>query len=273
MTAAGRGLRARPVDADEAGPPRPLITIAAGEAALFASDMHLGEHDLRTAQYFLEALERETATITHLFLLGDLFEVWVGDDQQDAIAAGLIEALARLRARGVWVGVMVGNRDFLLDVPIPGVTAFSGRSGAEMLDDPVLVELFGIRTLVAHGDAWCVSDSDYQRFRAEVRTAAWQGAFLERTLADRLALARALRSESERRRAITDIDRELVAGVMRLCGAARLIHGHTHLPGDSWLDGESPHGLQRHVLSDWSAADRRGEFLRVDRKGWQRLPA
>lgn len=256
-----------------AGSERPVVSTTGDDLVLFASDMHLGEHDPGTAQFFFEALARESSAITHLFLLGDLFEAWVGDDQSDAIAERLIEALADLHARGVWIGVMVGNRDFLLNLPIAGVASFSARSGAVMLADPTRVDLFGQPTLLAHGDAWCLSDVDYQRFRAQVRAPGWQRAFLAQPLAERSTVARALRSESEKRRAITDIDPSVAAEQMRVCGVSRLIHGHTHQPGDSVLEGEPPSELRRHVLPDWSAAEGRGGFLKVNREGWFRSVA
>jgi len=258
---------------DRIGSERPVVSAAGDDLVLFASDMHLGEHDPGTVDFFFEALTRESSAITHLFLLGDLFEVWVGDDQSDAIAERLIETLSGLRGRGVWIGVMVGNRDFLLNQPIAGTASFSARCGALMLADPTRVDLFGQPTLLAHGDAWCLDDVDYQRFRAQVRTPDWQQVFLAKPLAERLAVARALRSESEKRRAITDIDPSAAATQMRAFGVRRLIHGHTHQPGESVLEGEAPAELRRNVLSDWSAADGRGGFLRVNRQGWSRTAA
>lgn len=252
---------------------RPVVSAAGDDLVLFASDMHLGEHDPATADFFFEHLAQETKAITHLFLLGDLFEAWVGDDQSDAIAERLIAALAGLHARGVWIGVMVGNRDFLLNQPIGGVASFSARSGAVMLADPTRVDLFGQVTLLAHGDAWCVDDVDYQRFRAQVRAPAWQESFLGKPLAERLAVARALRSESEKRRALSDIDQSVAAAQMQALGASRLIHGHTHQPGDSDLEGAPPSDLRRHVLPDWSAPEGRGGFLKVSRVGWFRSAA
>jgi UDP-2,3-diacylglucosamine hydrolase len=258
---------------DRTGSERPVVSTAGDDLVLFASDMHLGEHDPGTVDFFFEALARESSAITHLFLLGDLFEAWVGDDQSDAIAERLIEALAGLHARGVWIGVMVGNRDFLLNLPVAAGASFSLRSGAVMLADPTRVDLFGQPTLLAHGDAWCLSDVDYQRFRAQVRLPGWQQVFLAKPLPERLAVARALRSESEKRRAITDIDPSAAAAQMRAAGVSRLIHGHTHQPGESVLEGEPPAELRRYVLPDWSAAEGRGGFLKVNRQGWSRTAA
>lgn len=256
------------MSAAEALRTRPVLALAGTDVACFASDMHLGEHDPDTARWFITALEREVAQASHLFLLGDLFEVWVGDDQPDPQAEQLIDALLRLSGRGLWIGLMRGNRDFLLDVPIDGVRPVTTRSGATLLDDPTLIELFGERVLIAHGDAWCLGDTDYQRFRAQVRQGPWQRQFIAQPLAERLTLARAMRRESEMRKAITDLDLEHTGREMERLGVRRLIHGHTHQPGASSWDAGPILGLRRHVLPDWSVSDQRGGFLKVSARGW-----
>lgn len=252
----------------------PIASLRGPAAALFASDMHLGAHDPGTAQQFLAALEQAVDRVSHLFILGDALEAWVGDDQPDPVAAALADTLARLARYGLWIGLMRGNRDFLIDVPIPQTETFSRRCGAQLLDDTVLIDWGGESVLLAHGDAWCLSDQAYQAFRAQVRAPAWQQQFLARPLAERLAIARSMRQESEARRMITDIDQAHAAALMRASGVSRLIHGHTHQPGESRLPPEqdgSP--LRRWVLPDWSAAEQRGGFLRVDAQGWHWLDA
>lgn len=257
-----------------------------GEAALFGSDMHLGDHDPATAALFLGALARHAAGASHLFLLGDLFEAWVGDDQPDTQAALLIGRLAELAARGMLVFVMRGNRDFLLDVPLPvdgesgAAPRFSSRATAAMLEDPTTITLFGRTVLLAHGDAQCTDDVDYQKARAVARSAQWQHDFLRRPLAERLQAGRALRDESRRVQALRAMDggdpHDVVAAAidetMRNAGASTMIHGHTHRPAcHRWtLDGEP---ATRWVLPDWHAAGNeddvdRGGFLRVDATGW-----
>ncbi|HRO59906.1 MAG TPA: UDP-2,3-diacylglucosamine diphosphatase, partial [Burkholderiaceae bacterium] len=224
----------------------------------------------------------------HVFLLGDLFEAWVGDDQPDAVAADAIRAFAQISETGRKLYVMRGNRDFLLGrVPPaagqgtaaaePGAQAqgFVERSGATMLDDPCTIELFGEPVVLAHGDALCTDDHDYQKIRAVVRGDAWQTQFLTRPLAERLALARQLREQSEQVKAsryeISDVAQAAVDATLRAAGARAMIHGHTHRPAcHEWqLDGGQAH---RWVLSDWDAAIGRGGFLRVDRNGFARLP-
>ncbi|HEY0879501.1 MAG TPA: UDP-2,3-diacylglucosamine diphosphatase, partial [Zeimonas sp.] len=165
------------------------------DVALFASDMHLGEHDPASAAHFFGAFDRVAPSATHWFLLGDLFEAWAGDDQPDAIASAFIARVRALVDRGTAVYVVRGNRDFLLDVPLPvgnGADSFSQRSGATLLADPSLVRLFERTVLLAHGDALCTDDVEYQRARAIVRSERWQRDFLARTLDERLAIARQL---------------------------------------------------------------------------------
>ena len=222
------------------------LSVGAGEVALFASDMHLGDHDPDTAAQFLKVLDAQASSITHLFLLGDIFEAWVGDDQPDQVAAALAGCLKGLTDRGVRVALMRGNRDFLLG------------SG----------ELFGEPVLLAHGDAWCTDDHAYQRFRAEVRSEAWQARFLSRPLAERLAIAREMRTQSERNKHeqdLGDVNDDVVRTALITAGVRRTIHGHTHRPG-SYSLGE---GLERWVLPDWLAASGRGGVLKVGTEGWE----
>lgn len=259
-----------------------MIRIGVGDRALFASDMHLGAHAPRTAARFIAMLERECALtrprVTHLFLLGDLFEAWIGDDQTDPVADEVITTIARLAESGVAVFVMRGNRDFLLDAPIPheGDTLacrirFSERTGATMIDDPCLIELFGTPTLLAHGDALCTDDGDYQRFRSLTRKVEWQEAFLRRSLEERIAIGRDLRARSELSKAgkaedLMDVNEGTVRAVLQAFGAARLIHGHTHRPARHELDPGSPNA-ERWVLPDWDADDNREGFLQATEHG------
>ena len=256
-----------------------------GEVALFASDMHLGEHDAATAAHFFAALDRVIDAATHLFLLGDLFEAWAGDDQPDAVASTFIARLRALAARGTAICVIRGNRDFLLDAALPAAARavpFSQRSGATMLDDPSTVRLFGRTVLLAHGDALCTGDLEYQHARALVRSPAWQAGFLARLLDERLAIARQLRGASRRVQAARaleggepgDVDGGAVAAALRRADAQVLVHGHTHRPAlhRHEVDGAT---RERWVLSDWHAGGDgeplRGAFLRVDRDGWRTL--
>ena len=242
------------------------LRVGAGEAALFASDMHLGDHDPDTAAQFFSELEAQTPSLSHLFLLGDSFEAWVGDDQPDRVAAELAARIAALTDRGVHVAVMRGNRDFLLgtDTRAP---AWPTRCGAVLLGDEEVLDLFGQRVLIAHGDAWCTDDEAYQRFRTEVRSSAWQQSFLSKPLAERLSIARHLREQSELSKQsndLGDVNEGAVREALQAAGVRCVIHGHTHRPGRYPV----PPSGERWVLPDWLARDGRRGMLRVDAEGW-----
>lgn len=261
-----------------------MIRVAGSDRALFASDIHLDDHDPATARCFFDAVAHASADATHLFLLGDLFEYWVGDDQPGATVDAAIGLLHALAHGGVAVYVMRGNRDFLLDrgTPAHAGTGFALRTGAVMLPDPSLIDLFGTPSLLLHGDTLCTADLAYQAFRAESRASAWQDAFLHHSLATRIEQAQALREQSERSKvgkepAWMNVTPEAVLAAARASGAQTLIHGHTHRPAchrEPQPDGE----LVRWVLPDWRASDdgveaKRGGFLAVSAQGWERIGA
>ncbi|GIX52173.1 UDP-2,3-diacylglucosamine diphosphatase [Sphaerotilus sulfidivorans] len=239
------------------------------------SDLHLGEQAPATAHALAEHLAASDADL--IVLLGDLFEVWIGDEQLDAPAdpvspmAQALQALAEA-ARRRPVAMLTGNRDFLL-----GPEA-ARRLGWTVLPDRCVLQAFGHRQVLVHGDAECLDDRDYQRFRAQVRTPGWREAFLARPLAERMAVARSLRDGSEQRKreqglaGYADLDRAEMLSLLAAAGADRLIHGHTHRPGDERLGP----GLSRHVLSDWDLDGQHGparaEVLRLDASGLHRRP-
>ena len=239
------------------------------------SDLHLGEQAPATARALAEHLAASDADL--IVLLGDLFEVWIGDEQLDAPAdpvspmAQALQALAEA-ARRRPVAMLTGNRDFLL-----GPEA-ARRLGWTVLPDRCVLQAFGHRHVLVHGDAECLDDRDYQRFRAQVRTPGWREAFLARPLAERMAVARSLRDGSEQRKreqglaGYADLDRAEMLSLLAAAGADRLIHGHTHRPGDERLGP----GLSRHVLSDWDLDGQHGparaEVLRLDARGLHRRP-
>jgi len=245
-----------------------MLRIGRDEPVLFASDMHLSVDGPRTAERFLRALGEHGGAASHLFLLGDLFELWVGDDAPDALAEALAARLAGLSARGVRIWLMRGNRDFLLGVPLPtgGLPGFEARCGARLLPDPCPLELHGEPALLTHGDTLCTDDAVYQAWRRTCREPAWQQAFLARPLAQRLAMGRALRENSEAGRrerpdVLMDVNAETVDRVMSGAGVGLLIHGHTHRPADHrWRIGGREH--RRVVLTDWDGEAGRGEWLR-----------
>lgn len=241
----------------------------------FVSDLHLQAAEPGTARAFQDYLKACDADA--LFILGDLFEVWVGDDLLAAPAtadpefpflSGCCAALREFAAtRALYV--MHGNRDFLLGA------GFAAASGATLLADPTLLQWGERRVLLSHGDAWCLDDRDYLDFRAQVRNPDWQAAFLARPLPERCAVARALRAQSEARKHNpqmdwADVDDATARHWLQAGSADTLVHGHTHRPARHALGD----GLQRLVLSDWDAdaSPARAEALRLDRSGgWRRL--
>jgi UDP-2,3-diacylglucosamine hydrolase len=240
-----------------------MIEVAAEESALFGSDFHLSVDDPATAEQVLSALAQYGQQSQHLFLLGDLFEVWVGDDGADALAERFAAVLRSIGQGGTQMWLMRGNRDFLLG------DAFVQRCGAQLIEDPTPVMLQGRTALLAHGDALCTDDLAYQQWRATCRNPGWQQAFMTRTLAERQLMGRQARQASEagkreRSEDIMDVNAEAVAQALEAAACAWLIHGHTHRPADhrTPIQGQI---LRRTVLSDWSAQDQRGALLRVSR--------
>ncbi|QHJ01362.1 UDP-2,3-diacylglucosamine diphosphatase [Xylophilus rhododendri] len=224
----------------------------------FISDLHLHEDDPATAAGFAAYLRDTPAQA--VFLLGDIFEVWIGDD---AAAAGSFEAgighLLREAANSRELFFLHGNRDFLVG------EGFLREAGLTLLSDPCLLTLHGRRWLLSHGDALCLGDTDYQVFRAQVRSPEWQSNFLAKPLEERRAIACGLRRASEARKAsdadYADADTALTQAWLTEADAGVLIHGHTHRPADHRLDD----GRQRIVLSDWDLAAEppRAQVLRI----------
>jgi UDP-2,3-diacylglucosamine hydrolase len=231
-------------------------------AALFISDLHIDETRPAITEQFLSFLAAEARDAEALYILGDLFESWVGDDAADAAQSAAIKGLHSLTSQGVPCFVMHGNRDFLL------AAQFCRMSGAELLPDPLIVTLYGEPVLVTHGDALCTDDRAYQRLRATVRDADWQRQFLALSIASRRALAGAARVGSQAHTAaveyaITDVNADSVAMALRGARTATLLHGHTHRPAIHPLqvDGRP---CTRIVLGDWYD---QGSLLRWDRNG------
>jgi UDP-2,3-diacylglucosamine hydrolase len=232
----------------------------------FISDLHLSAALPRTFDAWAGYLAGTDADA--VFILGDLFEAWVGDDARfDGFEKRCAQVLADA-ARQRTVGFMAGNRDFLVG------PALLDEAGVVHLSDPTLLAAWQHRVLLTHGDALCLGDVDYQRFRALVRSPAWQADFLARPLAERQHLARQMRDASEQAKRQntpwSDVDPGAAAAALRGAGASVMVHGHTHRPGSNDL---AP-GLQRHVLSDWDldAAPTRAEVLRLTPQGFSRLP-
>jgi UDP-2,3-diacylglucosamine hydrolase len=230
-------------------------------AALFISDLHIDAARPPITEQFLSFLGA-AAHADALYILGDLFESWVGDDAPDSAQTAAIAGIRALTERGVPCFVMHGNRDFLL------AAEFCRMSGADLLPDPLIITLYGEPVLVMHGDALCTDDKAYQQLRATVRDADWQRRFLGLSIASRRALAGAARVGSQTHTAsieyaITDVNPDSVAAALRGAGAATLLHGHTHRPAIHALNVDG-RPCTRIVLGDWYD---QGSVLRWDEHG------
>ena len=227
--------------------------------ALFISDLHLDETRPHIVELFTAFLATDARNADALYILGDLFESWVGDDDDSALAERAAAATLGLRESGVPVYFMHGNRDFLLGED------YARRAGMTLLADPTIIELGSEPTLLMHGDTLCTDDIDYQKFRTRVRNPQWQTQFLAKSLAERRAFAAQARGESRKQTAmkaaeIMDVNPAAVESAMREHGVRRLIHGHTHRPATHRLDLDGK-AAERIVLGDWYE---QSSVLRVD---------
>ena len=223
------------------------MTCRQAERTLFVSDVHLDAGAQESQRQFLDFLRTEATRADTLYILGDLFETWVGDDAGDN--GPVLAALAELTGRGVACFLLHGNRDFLIG------QRFCDRTGCRLLPDPVAVELGGERVLLTHGDALCTDDRAYQELRTVVRTDAWQRRFLALPLAARSLLANEARAGSRAHTArtaptIMDVNGQAVERALRATRARRMIHGHTHRPAvhDALIEGRP---VERIVLGAW----------------------
>ena len=227
----------------------------------FISDLHLQSSEPATLKVWQDYMQ--TTRADAVFILGDLFEVWVGDDALAPDPSACFEArcaqVLQAASQRLALFFLHGNRDFLL-----GPT-FAQACGMTLLNDPTTLDFAGQRWLLSHGDALCLDDTDYQPFRAQVRSTPWQQTFLAKPLAERQVIARALRAQSETRKLsgmpYADVDTNAACNWLDAAQADTLIHGHTHHPADHAL----PQGRHRLVLSDWDAAatPQRAEVLRL----------
>lgn len=234
----------------------------------FLSDLHLSDTTPRTFAAFATHLRCTEADA--VFILGDLFEVWVGDDARNEGFEAECAAMLSEASSHRFVAFMAGNRDFLV-----GADMLS-HCGVMQLADPTVLLAFGRRLLLSHGDALCLDDVEYQRFRSEVRSAGWQQRFLSQPLATRRNIARDLRAQSEQRRRQQqagewlDVDPVATRTWMEVARANNFVHGHTHMPASHHVAD----GLTRHVLSDWDfdhPGPRRADVLRWSRNGLERI--
>lgn len=216
---------------------------------LFISDLHLHPSRPHIIDSFLSFLHSVQGEYEALYILGDLFEAWIGDDHPETAYLPVKAALARCNTSGTSVFLMHGNRDFLI-----GET-FARETGCKLLEDPVLKDLYGIRTLLMHGDSLCTDDREYQQLRRRLRDPEWQSQALALPVEERLQLAREARELSElssrdKDEYIMDVNQDEVLRTLTASGAARLIHGHTHRPGEHEFEHDG-RILQRIVLGDW----------------------
>lgn len=214
---------------------------------LFISDLHLSKEQPELLRLFLSFLRGPAAQAEALYILGDLFEAWLGDDLVLPEYQPALAALRQLSDSGVELYVMHGNRDFLLG------PQFAATTGCTLLDDPTVIDLYGRATLLMHGDLLCSDDVDYQRLRTQLRDRQWIARFLALPAAERIALARNLREQSKtetryKDNAIMDANPESVSDYLQRFHTSQLIHGHTHRPAVHHHSGNT-----RYVLGDWQS--------------------
>ena len=232
-------------------------------ATLFVSDLHLDAAAPAAAALFTRFLRGPARAADALYILGDLFEAWIGDDDADSFRDALCAQLQQLTRAAVPCFVMHGNRDFLL------ADGFERRTGCRLLADPTLIDLYGRRALLSHGDLLCTQDHAYQQLRANVRRSRWRQRFMQLPLATRAALADSARAGSRRHTGqvaamIMDVTPAAVTAAMQACEVSTLIHGHTHRPDIHGLEVDG-RPAQRIVLGAWH---QQGSVLRWDRHSY-----
>jgi UDP-2,3-diacylglucosamine hydrolase len=234
--------------------------------ALFISDLHLQESHPRTAEAFFRFLEQQAAHAEALYLLGDIFEYWAGDDDlATPFHQRIVDALRRLSSAGVAVYWMAGNRDFLVG------QSFADAAGLSLLAEPHVATIGGQRVTLVHGDAQCTDDLKYMAFRAQVREPAWQQQFLDMPLSQRKAIIAGLRegsrnAHSEKSYEIMDVTPQAIAELHEATASDLIIHGHTHRPA---LHQDPAGGRRRYVLPDWEldAEPARGGWIAISEEG------
>lgn len=239
------------------------------EFSLFISDLHLCANRPEITSSFIDFLRTTVIHAEALYILGDLFEYWAGDDDmEDAHHQTVINVFKEIAASGVKIYFMHGNRDFLVGADFCNVTNIT------LLQDPTLIDLYGRRTLLSHGDELCTDDTDYQAFRRQVRQSKWQADFLSQPLHARKSLIESIRMRSEQEKSgksieIMDVNPEAVTALLTAFDFPELfIHGHTHRPYQHHLKLEN-HAITRWVLGDWYE---QGSYLMCDQSGCKAVP-
>ncbi len=229
---------------------------------LFISDLHLDDARPRSTSLFEQFIRSEACRSEALYILGDLFEYWLGDDVRTDTSNRVAAALSPLEGSEIPCYFMHGNRDFLLGED------YAAHAGLQLLPEAVVVDLYGAPTLLLHGDTLCTDDLSYQAVRRQVRDPRWQEEFLSRSIADRMAFANDAREQSQEHKMtvsmeITDVNPASVTEAFDTHGVHEMIHGHTHRPAvhdHALKDGPA----RRIVLGDWYE---RGSVLRVSPEG------
>ena len=228
---------------------------------IFLSDIHLCESRPSITDAFVSFLNKVTNEVDALYILGDLFEYWIGDDSNQH--ENVIEALKKLTNRHIQVFLMHGNRDFLIG------SAFEKKTGAVLLNDPILVEIYGKKILLCHGDTLCTDDIEYQSFRDKIRSESWKNKFLKKSLSERVSIANEFRKESElnkKKKSVEIMDvnlDEVNRTLIQFNYPDFLIHGHTHRPNQHSINLDG-HQIQRIVLGDWYE---QGSYLILSAQG------
>lgn len=233
-------------------------------STLFISDLHLPAQPSKLRDVFIQFLEGPALQAEKLYILGDLFEYWIGDDVGLQVYAREVSRLAALTARGVPVYFMHGNRDFMVG------SNFAGISGIKILPDPSVIDLYGQPTLLSHGDLFCTDDVGYQRWRGFSRNRFAQWCFLRMPVTWREKFAGSTRAQSSKGKVyksqdIMDVNTQAIAAAFETWRVRNLIHGHTHRPSNHRTDS----GCERIVLADWTL--QRMEVLSVSADGMRRI--
>lgn len=229
---------------------------------LFISDLHLEDAVPARTEWLAAFLAGPASEASALYILGDLFEFWIGDDALSPTANHVAKALGNLGAKGVKCYFMHGNRDFLV-----GGT-YAALAGMELLPEELVIDLYGTPTLLLHGDSLCTDDVEYQALRRQVRNPDWQAGVLALSIEERLQMATQAREASKQHTRtasmeIMDVNQQAVEEAFDRHGAPRMIHGHTHRPARHTVD-RGDQTMERIVLSDWYD---HGSFLRVSEDG------
>lgn len=234
------------------------------KATWFISDLHLGQKTVRLTNAFLRFLKERKDDCEALYILGDLFDYWIGDDYHIAVHSDIIKALKAFTEADNALYFIHGNRDFLIG------KAFEERTGCKILTDPKIIQLYERQALILHGDLLCTHDMDYLSMREKIRHPVWQKEFLAKPKEERIAIAKQIRARSKnevkgKSEEIMDVSNASVDEMMNIYNCNLMIHGHTHRPNrHRWKSNRSTR--ERIVLGDW---DEHGWALRVDRKNFE----